>query len=153
MRRALGSLFLLLAAAYVGCSSDRPDRVDPFGNPVTGGSAGSAGLGQAGGPSAGGTPGTGGSGAGGSGTGGSGTGGSGTGTGGSGTGGSGTGGSGAATFDGGIGGGSLTDVTFGYDPPDVVQEACASGTAEAELIPLDMYIILDKSGSMSNSGK
>ncbi len=151
-----GCCFVL--AAYAGCSDSgggaEGDSVDAGvsgdGSSAGGavGSGGSAATGGAGGGLV--TGGTGGGTAGGGGTatgGATATGGvSGGGTGGgSGSGGGGTGG----IIDGGIGGGSPTDVQFTYDPADVQVEACASETVQADLIPLDMYVMLDRSGSMN----
>ena len=76
----------------------------------------------------------------------------GTGTGGSGTGGSGAGGSG--TGGSGVGGGvqdaGIPDVGFRYDSGGGEQDACAAVTVEAQLVPLDLYVVLDRSGSMVN---
>jgi hypothetical protein len=54
-------------------------------------------------------------------------------------------GSGATTGDA-----NLPDVKFTYDGPsfDGSEDACAATTVKAEALPLDMYIIFDKSGSM-----
>lgn len=116
------------------------------------------------GGAAGGTAGTGASSGTGGGNGGTSTtgGGTGGGTGGSTDGGSGgtagtsggTGGTGWPDPDGGSGTGggpqdAATDVNFGYDAP--VHEggdACATSTAQAEPLPLDIYLMLDRSGSM-----
>lgn len=45
------------------------------------------------------------------------------------------------------------DVDFGYDSPviDVAKEACAQTVVKAEPVPLDLYFMLDTSGSMSGS--
>jgi hypothetical protein len=44
------------------------------------------------------------------------------------------------------------DVDFGYDaPPDIGQEACAAAVVEAKLKPLDMYFMIDRSGSMAGT--
>ena len=64
-----------------------------------------------------------------------------------GNGGSGQGGSGTTSGEGG-------DITIDAGDPDATLDdggACAATSAEAELIPLDMVILLDKSGSMSGS--
>ncbi|MBX3185314.1 MAG: hypothetical protein KIT72_01965 [Polyangiaceae bacterium] len=98
------------------------------GSAATGGAAGSANGGSAGVHSSGGSAGTDSSG----------------GAGGSGHGGSGNGGSGGTIVDAGI-----PDVTFEYDAPIIVPDACAGETIKAEPIPVDMYIVLDDSGSMS----
>ena len=43
------------------------------------------------------------------------------------------------------------DVDFAYDaPPEVEQEACAAVVVEAKLKPLDMYFMIDRSGSMGS---
>lgn len=46
------------------------------------------------------------------------------------------------------------DVDFSYDAPiqDVGIEACATANVEAKLKPLDMYFMMDRSGSMSGTG-
>ena len=56
------------------------------------------------------------------------------------------GGSGGGLFTGGPGGGSSGGGGSGTGG----DAACAGVTAKADLVPLDMYIMLDKSGSMSN---
>ncbi|MCC6214693.1 MAG: VWA domain-containing protein [Polyangiaceae bacterium] len=79
------------------------------------------------------------------------------GSGGSGATSGGAGASGAAT--GGSGGGGTTDaapdVQFPYDAgtgTDALTQdsACATGSAQAELVPLDMYVVVDRSGSMND---
>jgi hypothetical protein len=67
---------------------------------------------------------------------------------------------GSGTGGGGTGGGSsdaanLDDVAFRYDaePEDASfdpDSSCAATTVSAEPLPLDMYVILDKSGSMGS---
>ncbi|MBI5535660.1 MAG: VWA domain-containing protein [Deltaproteobacteria bacterium] len=53
---------------------------------------------------------------------------------------------------GGEEGDAMPDVDFTYDaPPEVAPEACATANVEAKLKPLDMYFMLDRSGSMSGS--
>ncbi|MBX3182226.1 MAG: hypothetical protein KIT72_09770 [Polyangiaceae bacterium] len=149
MRRLIvGSLVLavpaLLPLTACGSSGDGGGNGGaPFGG--SGGVAGSgatAGSGASGGAAGSGASGgigaSGGNGAGGSGAGGS-------GAGGSGAGGSGAGGSGGTVVDSGI-----PDVTFTYDAPIIVEDACAATRIEAEPIPLDMYIALDDSGSMGS---
>ncbi len=69
-------------------------------------------------------------------------------------------GGGAGTSSGGAagsgsGGGptdaGFPDVNFTYDGSGVVEEdACAAVTVAAELVPLDLYVVLDRSGSMVN---
>lgn len=65
-----------------------------------------------------------------------------------------TGGTGGGSASGGTGGafpdGSIPDVQFTYDAPNVEQDACAAVTVGAELVPLDLYVVLDRSGSMVN---
>jgi hypothetical protein len=62
--------------------------------------------------------------------------------------GSGTGGSGGAELPDV----SVPDVDFSYDaPPDMGQEACAAVNVQAKLKPLDMYFMVDRSGSMSGT--
>lgn len=54
---------------------------------------------------------------------------------------------------GGSGDAGLPDVTFSYDGPaddGGSVEACAAVTVEAQLVPLDLYVVLDRSGSMVN---
>jgi hypothetical protein len=83
------------------------------------------------------------------------------------SGGSTTGGNGGAAGDGGnaaggSGGGAdagadadIPDVTFNYDGPvddGSIGDACAAKTVQAELAPLDMIVMLDRSGSMSEPG-
>ena len=63
-----------------------------------------------------------------------------------------TGGQGGGAASGGAEAG-LADVSFGYDadPEDAAlspDATCAASAIKAEPLPLDMYIILDKSGSM-----
>ncbi len=139
-----GSLVLalpaLLSVGACGSSGETGGGGTPFGG--SGGDGGTGGIGGAAGSGA--TSGAAGSGAGGTGAGGSGAGGSGA-TSGSGAGGSGAGGSGGTVVDSGI-----PDVTFNYDAPILVEDACAATRIEAEPIPLDMYIILDDSGSMGS---
>lgn len=120
---------------FMGCGSSGGSGVGSGGSAASagGGNAGSAGA-ASGGSSSGGEGGSAASGAGGSGTGGSAA--------------SGSGGSSAATGDSGI-----PDVVFTYDAPvddgGVTQDsACAATSVEAQLAPLDMYVMLDRSGSM-----
>jgi hypothetical protein len=62
-------------------------------------------------------------------------------------------GSGGAAANGGSDAANLDDVSFRYDaaPEDAgfnPDSSCAATTVNAEPLPLDMYVILDKSGSM-----
>lgn len=62
---------------------------------------------------------------------------------------SGASGSSGTASSGGIDG-SIPDVTFQYDaPPKVDADACAETTVTATLKRLDMYVMLDRSGSMN----
>lgn len=133
--RRLGHALLVVsfaAGAFAACSGS--------GGGVAGsGAAGGAdGAAASGGTSSGGTSGGGGSALGGA---------AGVGAGGSGTGGSGTGGSGTG---GGPQDAGIPDVAFSYDGNVGQPEACAAVTVEAELVPLDLYVVLDRSGSMVN---
>ncbi len=67
----------------------------------------------------------------------------GSGTGATSTGGGGGGGEGGSVWGGG-GGGAGGGTTF---------EGCAKQTSGGELVPLDLYLMVDQSGSMSDSGK
>jgi hypothetical protein len=69
-------------------------------------------------------------------------------SGGTGVGSTGNGGSGTGA---GPGDGGLPDVDFTYDGPGEQKEACAAVTVQAQLVPLDLYVVLDRSGSMVNS--
>ena len=62
-----------------------------------------------------------------------------------------TGGSGGGATEGGTD--APADVNFGYDAPssDGYVEACAETVVTAEPLPLDLYFMLDTSGSMSGS--
>lgn len=52
------------------------------------------------------------------------------------------------------GGGALGDGTAGGSGGGgVLPQGCASDTYDGQLVPLDMYVMLDKSGSMSDGGK
>ncbi len=142
MRKALltATCFAIAGSFFYGCSSS--------GN--GGGSGGGAAAGGAAGGGIGGSGNqSGAGGAAGSGTGGSGN-QSGTGGGGNAAGTGSGGGSGGGVQDAGI-----PDVTFYYDGPinddgGVTQDsACAATTAQAEPLDLDMYIMLDQSGSMA----
>jgi hypothetical protein len=68
-------------------------------------------------------------------------------SGGTGVGSTGNGGSGTGA---GPGDGGLPDVEFTYDGPGEQKEACAAVTVQAQLVPLDLYVVLDRSGSMVN---
>jgi hypothetical protein len=75
--------------------------------------------------------------------------------GGSGTGGAGLSAGGEVGATGGTvagsGGGALPDITFEYDPSlDRPPETCAELTVTAAPLPLDVYVILSRSGSMWN---
>jgi hypothetical protein len=64
-------------------------------------------------------------------------------------------GAGGTSGDGGSGAGDagIPDVSFSYDGPTDdggVGDACAAVTVKAELVPLDLYVVLDRSGSMVN---
>lgn len=141
-------VFLGLAAtlaAYAGCSVESSGSSSNEGSGAVGGAGGAGG-------SAGGSAGLAGSSpdatAGSAGVGGS----------------SGSGGVGGASGTGavsgsGAGGSSPTDaaapdVRFTYDGPvNPDQDACAATTVEAELLPLAIYIMLDRSGSMNDNNK
>ena len=142
--RAWASLwFLVLGAGFAACSAGSSGGGDggSSGGGTGGGSSGGA---SAGGSSSGGAA-TGGSSSGGASTGGS----SGGGTGGGGTGGGSTGGT---SSGGSAGDAGLPDVTFSYDGPveedGSIGDACAATSVKAEPAPLDMFIMLDNSGSM-----
>lgn len=129
---------------FIGCGTDNGDS--ETGN---GGSAGSGGGSSGSGGSK-----TGGSGGGSSGS--SGEAGSSGGTSGGASGGAGwpTGGSGGGTSGSGgaIVDSSVPDVDFTYDAPLYEGgDACATASVEAQLKPLDLYIMADRSGSMSGS--
>ena len=128
--------FVLSAAYFAGCSaSSEETRAFPIG----GGSHSDASVGGAAGSSTGGAGGAAEGGAAGSATGGD--------------GGSSAGGVGG---DGGPGGKDAqdTDVDLSYDAPAYeAPEACATAAVEAKLKPLDLYLMVDRSGSMSNSSK
>ena len=127
----LGSI--LLAAAYAfACGSGSDDTAGGTGAKK---GSGGAGTGAQGGAS--GNAGAAGSAAAGAG---------GTAAGGTGAGGTGFGGFGADA--------GLPDVTFTYDGPvdddsGAVGDACAASTAKAEPKPLDVFVMLDKTGSMA----
>ena len=148
-RRILWSAgVFLVSGAYAGCS-DSSDAPAAAGSTGTGAASGVGAAGGASGASGASTGGAGAIGVGGS----SGAiGGSGASSGSTGT----TGGASGASGTLGVGGtgpsdAALPDVIFNYDarPQDTgVGDGCASVTARAEASPLDMYIILDNSGSM-----
>ncbi len=130
--RALGFGLCLSALVYsVACGSD---------------SGGEAGLGSGGNVATGGKGGAAGGGSGGLGLGGA--------SGGGGAAGAGASAGGGASGAGGVGDAGLPDVSFTYDAGGTtdggVGDACAAVTAKAEPKPLDMYIMLDKSGSMGS---
>lgn len=68
-------------------------------------------------------------------------------------GGGGTGGSGGSGANGGSStdGGGLLDASLNKDGALTEAGACAAESTKAELIPLDMYIMMDQSGSMSET--
>jgi hypothetical protein len=125
-----------VSALWAGCSSSG----DNSGSGAFGGSSGAGASAGAGAAPDGSTGGSGGSSTGGSG---------GSSTGGSG--GSSTGGSGGSSTGGSFGDGAIPDVSFNYDAPEPQQDACAAVTVQAQLTPLDLYVVLDRSGSMVNS--
>ncbi|MCC6217195.1 MAG: VWA domain-containing protein [Polyangiaceae bacterium] len=135
-------------ALSTSCSSDPGTEAvgtGAFGAVGNGGTSAAAGAGgQAGGSS--GSSGASGAGAGGAGGGAAGAGGAGGGSAGSG-GGIATGGTGGSIPDAGP-----PDVQFPYDAgsTEAATEACATASAEAQPVLLDMYIILDSSGSMDD---
>jgi len=59
-------------------------------------------------------------------------------------------GSGASSASGGTGGGLIIDASTG-DGALTDANACAAESQKAELVPLDLYIMLDRSGSMQGS--
>lgn len=68
---------------------------------------------------------------------------------------SGAGGAGGTAGDASTGGAlakdaSLPDVHFGYDGPQGEEDACATVSVEPEPAPLDLYVVLDRSGSLVN---
>ena len=142
----LGLLFSLcvFGGIYIGCGSTDD------GGSSSGGSGGASGDASAG---SGGTAGTAGSGGSSAGAGGSSAAGSSGAAGNAAAGGT-SGGAGVGGWPGGSGGDASVadappDVDFPYDAP--VQEAgdaCAATTAEAKPVPLDIFIMLDRSGSM-----
>ncbi len=136
MRRLWMGFWLVgtMAATWAGCSSGSNSGVAAGASAGFDGGAASGGSGNG---SSGGAAGGGGTAA---------SGGSGN-TGGSGNSGN-TGGSGNS---GGVKDAGIPDVQFNYDAPPVGQDACAAVTVEAELVPLDLYVVIDRSGSMVNS--
>jgi Mg-chelatase subunit ChlD len=132
------TLSFVLAGAFAACSADSE-----------GGGGTSSGGTSSGGTSSGGTS-SGGTSSGGTSSGGSG----GTSSGGSsGSGGTSSGGSGgSAGTDGSAGDAGIADVSFTYDGPvgddGSIGDACAATTVKADPAPLDMFIMLDNSGSM-----
>jgi len=126
------ALCLPLATAlmlHYGCSGEESS----FGGPGTGGEA-AAGTGGGAAHGGGTSSGTGGGGASSSGT-------------------------GAGTTSSGVGGGGATDAgldaDFAYDAPDFDADlnedsACAADSVEAAPVPLDIYLMLDRSGSMGS---
>ncbi|MEZ4373372.1 MAG: vWA domain-containing protein [Polyangiaceae bacterium] len=142
----IGSLFLLASplCLTVACGSSG-DSAGGDGGSSFGGSGGSSAGTSNGGSSGSSNGGSAGSSNGGTTNGGTSSGGTssgGTSNGGS-AGSSGNGGSGGSVEDAGI-----PDVNFTYDAPVIVEDACAATRIEADPVPVDMYIVLDKSGSM-----
>ncbi len=142
MRPTQVFLIATSVAALSGCSAGG-DSAGSGGSGTFGGSGGSS---ASGGTTNGGTSGAGASGgssaSGGSGNGGSTAGGSSSG---------GSGNNGGSAGNGGNGGSQdagLPDVAFTYDAPVSEPDACAATRIEAEPLPLDMYFVLDDSGSM-----
>jgi hypothetical protein len=134
--------FLVATASYVGCSGTGGS--EPIGTGAGGGSAASGGTGGNDASASGGDGGTAGQATGGANTGGSGVGGANTGGNATGGGGSGTGGS--VEHD------AAPDVDFSYDAPAYeAPEACATQDVEAQLKPLDLYMMVDRSASMSGT--
>lgn len=146
---ALASTLLVVGVSQ-GCGDSADYQPAPAAGGATGGAAGSSASGASGGGGgAAGTPGGGGS----TPTGGS------TSSGGTSSGGAGAGGTGAtggaaqdasAAADAG-----LADVKFVYDAPPEdapLGDGCAQKTVQAELAQLDMIVMLDRSGSMSEPG-
>ncbi len=145
----IGSLFLLASPLCfsVACGSSG-DSTGGDGGSTFGGSGGSSNAGSSsGGSTNGGTAngGTAGSSNGGTTNGGTSSGGTSSGGDGGNAGSSGNGGNGG-TEDAGI-----PDVAFNYDAPVITEDACAATRIEADPIPLDMYIVLDDSGSMGSA--
>lgn len=144
MRSAAWSslLCLLFGGYFAACGVDSSGGSDG-GSSGTGTGGASGGSAGAGGSATGGSPSGGSAGSPSGGSGGSPSGGSG----GSPSGGASSGGSGA--LDAGI-----PDVTFSYDGPveddGSIGDACAATTVKAEPAPLDMFIMLDNSGSMGS---
>ncbi len=114
-----------------------------------GGDGGSAGSGASAGTGQGGSSASGGSSSGGA----AGIAGGGTSSGGAAGGGAVGGSSSGGSSGGGAGDAGIPDVSFSYDGPvddDAGGDACAAVTVKAELVPLDLYVVLDRSGSMVN---
>ncbi len=152
-RRVAGGLaYLALIATFAvaGCSAGGNDTAG------AGGSGGGSGSGSGGGAGVSGSGGSGGAG----GSGGSSAAGGSAGASSGGSAGSGAGGS-AGTSSGGSGGGPADaglDVVFSYDGPVDdggfnTDASCADVTAKAEPLPLDLYVVLDRSGSMVNASR
>ncbi|MCA9595151.1 MAG: VWA domain-containing protein [Myxococcales bacterium] len=139
---AFGVLTLSMVAAMSSCSSGDPELAGSGGSGfgAQGGEAGVAGGGNVGGSAA---------------TGGGGSAGSGGGQAGS----AGSGGAGGGLTDASVSDASdataIPDVVFSYDGPvddGSLADACASVNVEAKLKELDMVVMLDRSGSMSEPG-
>ncbi|MCB9588756.1 MAG: VWA domain-containing protein [Polyangiaceae bacterium] len=141
----IGSLFLLASplCLTVACGSSG-DSAGGDGGSSFGGSGGSSAGTSNGGSSGSSNGGSAGSSSGGTTNGGSSSGGTANG---------GSGGSSGSAGNGGNGGvedAGIPDVNFTYDAPIVTEDACAATRIEADPIPLDMYIVLDDSGSMGS---
>jgi hypothetical protein len=138
----------LLASLWFGCGSDGDEagRADGGSSGTASGGSGAQTAGSGGSSASGGNSASGGSsGSAGTASGGS----SGTASGGSsGTASGGSAGSAAGSSGSGSEDASLPDVVFTYDAVAPEAEACATTTVQAELIPLDMYVMLDVSSSM-----
>ncbi len=136
---------LALAGLLAGCGAAPGTGADDLGSGGTGNQGNRGGTGSvagSGGDVTGGTSGSGNTGTGGT------TGGTGGASGAGGT----TGGAGGAAGSAGSGG-TMPNVDFDYDPPAEVIETCVEEHVRAEPSPVDMYIIIDRSGSMDTSSK
>ncbi|MBX3129372.1 MAG: VWA domain-containing protein [Polyangiaceae bacterium] len=130
---------LVFTTFHSGCGSDADPHSAPAGQAGVGAAAGSGGEGNAG---------SGGSGNAGSGGSGNASSGGAGGSGGSGNASSGGSGNADASADA-----DLPDVVFVYEGPDGSgQDACAETSVTTQLKPLDMYVMFDRSGSMSEPG-
>ncbi len=121
------SLLVALAGVWAGCSGT--DNAGIAGTGAVGAGSGNAGAGAGGTAASSGNAGASGGGA--------------------------VGGFGGGANSGGIGAGGPTDsgipdVAFTYDGNLPEEDACAAVTVTAQLVPLDLYVVLDRSGSMVN---